>query len=77
MKTISIASLPWRAWSPSLFELVGCQTTSRLTLAYNGRVWLLGLNGAYGTLEHATREDAAAMVAKAFADAAASGEQGA
>jgi hypothetical protein len=77
MKTISIANLSWRAWSPSVFELAGCQAAARVTVAYNGRAWLVGLNGAYGTTEHDTREAAAGVVAKAFADAAASVEGGA
>jgi hypothetical protein len=74
MKTVTIANLPWRAWSPSMFELVGCGTISRLALAYNGRTWLLGINGGYGTVEYTTREEAARVVAKAFADAAAAVE---
>ena len=65
MITKIIAGLHWLAWSPSLFEL-DVNASRRLTIAYSGRGWHVGLDDAYGTMSFHTREGAASYVALAF-----------
>ena len=81
MKTVTLHNLPWRVWSPSMLELAGSgyeitssePTVNRLVIAFNSQYWQVGINDVYGTAEYATRDQAVAAVAKAFADAAAMG----
>jgi len=65
MKTKTIAGLRWLVWSPSLYEL-DIDASKRLTIAFSGRGWHVGLDDAYGTMSFHTREGAASYVALAF-----------
>jgi len=65
MKTKTIAGLRWLAWSPSLFEL-DVNASKRLTIAYSGWGWHVGLDDVYGTMSFHTREGAASYVALSF-----------
>ena len=60
-----ISGLRWLAWSPSLFEL-DVNASKRLTIAFSGRGWHVGLDDAYGTMSFHTREGAASYVALSF-----------
>lgn len=63
---ITLSGLPWRAVSPSLLH----QLNRPVTLAYDGRSWLISVRGVYGTREFKTRDEAAELIAQAFATAA-------
>ena len=65
MITKIIAGLRWLAWSPSLFEL-DVNASRRLTIAYSGRGWHVGIDDRYGTMAFHTKEGAASYVALAF-----------
>ena len=60
-----ISGLRWLVWSPSLYEL-DVDASKRLTIAFSGRGWHVGLDDAYGTMSFHTREGAASYVALAF-----------
>lgn len=62
---ITLSGLPWHAASPSLFHQAG----SPVTIAFDGRSWLIAVRGVYGTREFATRNEAAELIAQAFATA--------
>lgn len=61
----TIAGLPWTAHSPSLL------THGHVTLAFDGRAWLVAVRGVYGTREFSSRDAAAELVATAFHNASA------
>jgi hypothetical protein len=63
MTTRQIAGLPFLAHSPSLYGYNGAW------LGYNGRCWLVGALGQWGTKEFATRDEAAAVISDAFTQA--------
>lgn len=63
--TITLSGIPYTAHSPSLFQQIG----SPVTLAYDGRSWLIAVRGVYGTREFNSRDEAAALIAQAFIDA--------
>jgi hypothetical protein len=60
--TITIAGLAWHAHSPSLFQQVGYP----VTIAFDGRSWLVAVRGVYGLREFGTRQEAAELIASAF-----------
>jgi hypothetical protein len=63
----SIAGLCYIVHSPCLYELQGVE----LAIAFDGRSWLIGVHGAYGTHGFPSLAVAAAMVSRAFAGATA------
>lgn len=65
MKLLILAGLQWRAHSPSRFELVGLP----VWLAFNGHHWFVATSGTWGERAFTRRDEAAAMVAKAYAGA--------
>jgi hypothetical protein len=69
MKTIILSGLQWRAWSPSLLELMVPPGQWRVTIAFDSRSWLIALNGVYGLTEFASRDEAARNVAMALQQA--------
>ena len=56
----TLAGLPFVAHSPSLFEYNGAW------IGYDGRSWLVGALGQWGTREFPTRQAAAETVYRAF-----------
>jgi hypothetical protein len=68
MTTRTLAGLPFLAHSPSLYGYNGAW------LGYDGRCWLVGALGQWGTKEFATRDEAAAVIADAFGNASASAQ---
>jgi hypothetical protein len=69
MKTLILSDLQWRAWSPSLLELMAPPGQWRVTIAFDSRSWLIALNDVYGITEFPTREEAARNVAQALEQA--------
>lgn len=65
MKLLTLHNQPYRAESPSLLY----QLHYPVTLAYDGRAWLVAVRGVYGLREFRSRDEAAALVAQAFATA--------
>ncbi len=57
----------YRAESPSLLHQLGYP----VTIAFDGRAWLIAIRGVYGLREFNTRDEAAAIVAQAFTTASA------
>lgn len=60
MTTRLLATLPFTAYSPSLYEYRGTW------IGYDGRSWLVGACGTWATREFATRDAAADIVYQAF-----------
>jgi hypothetical protein len=69
MKTLILSGLQWRAWSPSLLELMAPPGQWRVTIAFDSRRWLIALNDVYGITEFTSREEAARNVALALQQA--------
>lgn len=62
---ITLSGHQYRAHSPSLLE----QLHHPVTLAFDGRSWLIAVRGVYGTREFASRDEAAELIAQAFTTA--------
>lgn len=62
---ITLSGHQYHAVSPSLLE----QLHHPVTLAFDGRSWLIAVRGLYGTREFASRDEAAALIAAAFENA--------
>jgi hypothetical protein len=69
MKTLILSGLQWRAWSPSLLELMAPPGEWRVTIAFDSRSWLIALNDVYGFTEFLSRDEAARSVAMALQQA--------
>jgi hypothetical protein len=61
MKTVTIAGLPYVAWSPSLFSMELAE--GRITICFNGSRWCVATNDVYGPRQFASREEAGQLVA--------------
>lgn len=66
MKTLTLAGLPWHAVSPSHYQ----QLNHPCAITFDGWSWLVAVRGAYGTREFTSRDEAAALIAQAFHNAA-------
>lgn len=62
---ITLSGLPYRAYSPALFQQIGAP----VTIAFDGHAWLIAVRGVYGTRGFASRREAADLVATAFTQA--------
>jgi hypothetical protein len=79
MKILTLSGLQWRAWSPSLMELMAPPHVApersegggqwRVTIAFDSRSWLIALNDVYGLTEFLSRDEAARNVAMALQQA--------
>jgi hypothetical protein len=59
---LTLSGFPYTAHSPSLFQ----QHHHPVTIAFDGRSWLIGVKGVYGTREFSSRTEAADTVAYAY-----------
>ena len=62
---ILLSGLPYRAHGPALFQ----QLHYPVTIAFDGRSWLVAVRGVYGTREFASRLEASDLIATAFLNA--------
>ena len=65
--TLTLATLRYQAFSPSLFQYhSGAHTVQ---IAYNGQGWVIGIDGVYGRRSWKTRHEAALLIQEAFYNA--------
>ena len=65
MATIDLHGIRWEVQSPSLFDYT--HPDGKIQLGFNGRGWVLAINGDWGFTEWPTRDEAARVVADTLA----------
>lgn len=65
MTTRTIHGVEWRVISPSLMHYD--HPDGRVSLGFNCRGWVIGVNGNWGSAEWPTRDEAAQVVADTLA----------
>jgi len=65
MATIDLHGITWKVQSPSVFGYA--HPDGNVHIGFNGRAWVMAIDGEWGTTEWATRDEAARAVADTLA----------